>query len=320
MNNSSLPKIIIICGPTGVGKTGFAIRLAQRFGGQIVGADSMQIYRYMDIGTAKPTAEEQARVCHHMVDIVDPDEPFDAAQYGRQAHAVTQGLIARGVMPFLVGGTGLYIKALVYGLFQGKVADLEVRRRLKAQLAAEGIAALHARLAERDPPAAARIHPNDAYRMLRALEVIECTGRPLSDHHQTHGFAQARYQTLTIGLTMPRGQLYARIDQRVEAMLAAGLLEEVRGLLSRGYDQGLKSMQALGYRHMVDFLQGRIGWEQALRTLQRDHRRYAKRQFTWFNAIAGIRWMVPDQVDDAAALVAAFMGQRSPVGPAGAPF
>ncbi len=312
VNDSSLPKIIIICGPTGVGKTGFAIRLAQRFGGQIVGADSMQIYRRMDIGTAKPTAEEKARVCHHMVDIVDPDEPFDAAAYGLRAGEVIQGLIAGDVIPFVVGGTGLYIKALVYGLFQGRAVDQEARHRLKAQLAREGPAGLHDRLTRLDPQAAGRIHPNDAYRILRALEVIESTGRSISEHHGTHGFAQARYQALTIGLTLPREQLYARIDQRVEAMLSAGLLEEVRGLLAIGFEEGLKSMQSLGYRHMVDFIRGRLAWEEALRTLKRDHRRYAKRQITWFNAVAGIRWLAPDQIADAAALIEAFL-LRTPV-------
>jgi tRNA dimethylallyltransferase len=307
VSSTDLPKIVIVCGPTGVGKTASAIRLARRFGGQIVGADSMQIHRLMDIGTAKPTAEEQACVRHHMVDIVDPDEPFDAADYGRRAHAVIQGLIAENVIPFVVGGTGLYIKALVHGLFQGRAVDQEARRRLKAQLAEEGPARLHDRLTRLDPLAAGRIHPNDAYRILRALEVFESTGRSISEHHGTHGFAQARYQALTIGLTLPREQLYARIDRRVEAMLAAGLLEEVRGLLASGYDPGLKSMQSLGYRHMVDFIHGRLAWEEALRTLQRDHRRYAKRQVTWFNAVAGIRWLAPDQTADAAALIEAFL-------------
>ncbi len=307
MNQLELPKIIIICGPTGVGKTGFAIRLAQRFGGQIVGADSMQIYRRMDIGTAKPTAAEQAAVRHHLVDIVDPGDDFDAADYGRRAGTVIQELVDAGVVPFVVGGTGLYIKALVYGLFQGRSADPAVRRGLKAELAEQGAAALHARLGRLDPQAAARIHPNDAYRILRALEVITATGRPISDHHGTHGFARARYQTLTIGLELPREALYARIDQRVEAMLAAGLLEEVRGLLAQGCDPGLKAMQSLGYRHLTEFLQGRLTWEEALRTLKRDHRRYAKRQFTWFKALADIHWLAPDQVETAAEMVAAFL-------------
>jgi tRNA dimethylallyltransferase len=310
VNDSNLPKIVIICGPTGVGKTGFAIRLAQRFGGQIVGADSMQIHRRMDIGTAKPTAEESAAVRHHMVDIVEPDEPFDAAEYGLRASKIVQGLLTEAVVPFVVGGTGLYIKALVYGLFPARGADQAVRQRLCTQLAQEGSAGLHARLGRLDPQAAARIHPNDAYRILRALEVIESTGRSISDHHGNHGFVKTRYQPLTLGLTLPREQLYARIDRRVEAMLAAGLLEEVRGLLDGGYDPGLKSMQALGYRHMTDYLQGRLTWEEALRILKRDHRRYAKRQFTWFNADAGIRWLQPDQLADAIVQVGEFLQKR----------
>ncbi|MFZ1984007.1 MAG: tRNA (adenosine(37)-N6)-dimethylallyltransferase MiaA [Desulfatitalea sp.] len=306
MNNPDLPKIVIICGPTGVGKTGLAIRLAQRFGGQIVGADSMQIYRRMDIGTAKPTAEEKTAVRHHMVDIIDPDQAFDAAAYGQQAHHIIQELLADGIRPFVVGGTGLYIKALVYGLFQSQASDADVRQRLKQQLAQEGTAAMHAHLARHDPQAASRVHPNDTYRITRALEVMELTGRAISTHHDAHGFAQARYQTLTIGLSLPREQLYARIDQRLDAMIAAGLLEEVRGLLAHGYDADLKAMQALGYRHMADFIQGRLTWDEALRTLKRDHRHYAKRQRTWFNAVADILWLAPDQVNEAAQRIAEF--------------
>jgi tRNA dimethylallyltransferase len=296
-----------------VGKTGFAIALAQRFGAQIVGADSMQIYRHMDIGTAKPTAQERLAVAHHMVDILGPEQPFDAAAFGQQAHQVVQGLLAKGIQPFVVGGTGLYIKALIYGLFENRAVmerrapDTPARQRLKQELADQGAVAMHARLARQDPHAAARIHPNDTFRIVRALEVIELTGQPISDHHRTHGFAQARYQVLTIGVALPRPQLYQRIDQRVEAMLAAGLLEEVRGLLDRGYDPGLKSMQSLGYRHMADFIQGRLSWDEAVRTLKRDHRHYAKRQFTWFKAVPDIHWLSPDQESVAAEKIQDFL-------------
>ena len=283
--------MLVVCGPTGVGKTAFGIDLARRIRGRIVGADSMQIYRGMDIGTAKPTAEEQAAVVHYMVDIVDPDQPFDAAAYARRADAVVRQLKAEGVVPVVVGGTGLYIRALVYGLFDAPPADSALRRRLQTQLDQEGAAALHARLAALDPAAAERIHPNDAYRIVRALEVVTETGRPISEHHSRHGFRRPRYDVLTIGLDMPREQLYARIDRRVDAMLAEGLLDEVRGLLARGYDPQLKSMQSLGYRHMVDYIQGRMDWEEAVRTLKRDHRRYAKRQITWFRSDPEVRWM-----------------------------
>lgn len=296
-----------VCGPTGVGKTAFAIALARRYGGEIVGADSMQIYRCMDIGTAKPTAQEQAEVRHHMVGIIDPDEPFDAAEYGHQAHGVIEKLISEGIPAFVVGGTGLYIKALVYGLFEGEPVDAEVRRGLRARLDREGAAALHLRLIEKDPRAAARLHPNDAYRILRALEVIETTGRSISDLQKAHRFGQARYQTLNIGLSLPRDALYTRIDRRVDAMIAAGLLEEVRGLLSLGYGPDLKSMQSLGYRHMITYLQGKATWDEVVRTLKRDHRRYAKRQLTWFNAVDGMHWLAPGQIDTAVEMVRHFL-------------
>ena len=299
-----------VCGPTGVGKTSFAIELAKRFTGEIVGADSMQIYRQMDIGTAKPTAAERNTVRHHMVDIVDPNEAFDAAAYGRRAHQAVQQLLEENIPAFVVGGTGLYIKALVQPLFEGRASDREVRERIQSRLKEEGAAALHANLKERDPTAAARIHPNDAYRIQRALEVIETTGRSISDLHDAHRFSKARYETLEIGLTLPREQLYARIDRRVDQMIAAGLLEEVRGLLALGFDPGLKPMQSLGYRHMVGFLQERTSWEETVRTLKRDHRRYAKRQFTWFKAVAGMNWLAPDQVETAAEMVERFFNLR----------
>ncbi len=299
---------MIVCGPTGVGKTSFAIRLAKRFGGRIVGADSMQIYRQLDIGTAKPTAEEKAAVVHHMVDIIDPDEDYDAAVYGDQAHEVVQGLLERSVLPFVVGGTGLYIKALMYGLFEDRASNPDVRQKLREQFEKEGAEAMHGRLSACDPEAAHRLHPNDTFRVLRALEVNTVTGRPLSEHHKSHGFEQPRYNALTIGLTMPREQLYDRINRRVDMMLAEGLLEEVRGLLDRGYDLTLKSMQSLGYRHMVDFLTGKVSWEEAVRTLKRDHRRYAKRQLTWFNAVPDIHWLAPDQLATGQDLVSQWLG------------
>ena len=301
---------MIICGPTGVGKTSFAIELAKRFGGEVVGADSMQIYRQMDIGTAKPTPEEKAAIFHHMVDIVDPDEDFDAAAYGRRARQAVEQLLTANILPFVVGGTGLYIKALIYGLFEGRKSDPEVRKRLQARLKEEGAAALHGSLKEKDAIAAGRIHPNDAYRIQRALEVIETTGNAITDLHDAHRFQKARYQTLQIGLTLPRELLYDRIDRRVDQMIAAGLLEEVCGLLARGYDPNLKSMQSLGYRHMIGFVQEQTTWEEALRTLKRDHRRYAKRQFTWFKAVPDMNWLAPDELETATGMVARFLNLR----------
>jgi tRNA dimethylallyltransferase len=311
VSHTASNKIIVICGPTGVGKTGFAIDLAQQFSGEIVGADSMQIYRGMDIGTAKPSAAEQAAVAHHMVDIVDPGEDFDAAEYGRRAERCVMALIAGSRTPFVVGGTGLYIKALIYGLAGAAASDSHLHDRLSAELARIGPQSMHQRLSWVDPQSARRIHPNDTFRILRALEVYHLTGRTLTEHHADHGFARARFDTLRLGLTLPRPELYARIDSRVDAMLAQGLVAEVRALLAKGIDPRLKSMQSLGYRHMTDYLQGRLEWDEAVRTLKRDHRRYAKRQMTWFGADNLVLWLQPDQFSEAVTLVENFIAPEN---------
>ncbi len=292
------PKIIVICGPTGVGKTAVAIEIAKAFNGEIVSADSMQIYRYMDIGTAKPTPYEQACIPHHMIDIVDPDEPFDAAQFEKTAHEVIRKLHERGITPFVVGGTGLYIKALVHGLFRARPADSNVRIRLKEAAKVHGTRFLHKHLSKCDPDAAEKIHPNDTYRIIRALEIYEVTGKTISKHHHEHKFKETFFKVLKIGLHSDRKILYDRINRRVDAMIDEGLLDEVKGLLGMGYSAKLKSMQSIGYRHMVNFIQGRISWEEALRTLKRDTRRYAKRQLTWFKADSEIVWSEPDRLKD----------------------
>ena len=302
------PKIIIICGPTGIGKTSVAIKLAQHFKGHIIGADSMQIYKYMDIGTAKPSADEQARVTHHMVDIVTPDEPFDAARYAERARQIITELCGQRILPFVVGGTGLYIKALLYGLFDDDVSDPQIRANLVAEADRQGIDALYQRLRHLDPETARRLHPNDTYRILRALEVVQASGKPISRHHREHAFAEQAFKTLKIGLDMKRELLYERINQRVDAMLAAGLLSEVKVLLKKGYSADLKAMQSIGYRHMVDTIQGRLTPEECKRTLKRDHRRYAKRQMTWFNADADIIWIAPERIDEMIGLVDRFIG------------
>jgi len=305
------PKIIVICGPTGVGKTGFAIDLARRFGGQIVGADSMQIYRFMDVGTAKPTTAERAAVKHHMVDVADPRHNFDAAEFASQAHVCIAGLLRDAILPFVTGGTGLYIKALLHGLSEAAPSDPAVRNTLRRDLRETGAAAMHGRLVHVDAPAARRIHPNDSYRVIRALEVHAITGRPLSHHHKSHGFATRRYDALQIGLSLPREELYERIDRRVDMMLDQGFIEEVRALLDKGYSDSLKAMQSLGYRHMVDYIHGRMEREEAVRLMKRDHRRYAKRQMTWFRADARVQWLAPDQTDAAARMISAFLNLDS---------
>ncbi|MDY6904838.1 MAG: tRNA (adenosine(37)-N6)-dimethylallyltransferase MiaA [Thermodesulfobacteriota bacterium] len=284
-------KVIVICGPTGVGKTEWAVRLGSELSGEIVSADSMQIYRYMDIGTAKPTPEEMRQLPHHMIDIVDPDADFSAGQYARMAREKIDKLHERRILPLIVGGTGLYIKACLHGLFRERSVNDEVLKRLTREAEQNGAERLHGRLQACDPEAARRINPRDVFRIVRALEVYETTGKPLSVHQKAHQFTGSRYDALKLCLYTEREFLYDRINRRVDAMMAAGLVDEVRGLLAMGYAGDLKSMQAIGYRHVVSCLTGQWSWEEALGTLKRDTRRYAKRQLTWFRADPGIKWI-----------------------------
>ena len=305
------PPIIIIAGPTAIGKTAGAIELCRRFSGEVIGADSMQIYRHMDIGTAKPTPAERACVPHHLIDIIPPDAPFDAARYASAARRIIADLHRNRRLPFVVGGTGLYIKALTRGIFQMPPIDPAVRQRLKKTADEEGSAVLHRRLVQIDPGAAEKIHPNDTYRLLRALEVLEGTGRTISDLQRNHRFGESPFLALKFGLSMERERLYDRIDRRVDAMMDAGFPEEVRRLLAMGYGPELKSMQSIGYRHMTDYLQGRLPLAEAVDTLKRDTRRYAKRQMTWFRADPEIGWTPPQQIDEMAERIKKFLETAS---------
>jgi tRNA dimethylallyltransferase len=304
------PKIIVICGPTGIGKTAAAIEIAETLNAEIIGADSMQIYRQMDIGTAKPTAAEQARIPHHMIDIIDPDAPFDAVRFADMARTTANQLHNRGIIPLVVGGTGLYIKALLYGMFQSDPVDKKIRERLKKEADEHGTDSLYQRLMQSDPITANKLHPNDTYRILRALETFEATGKPISEYQNTHAFAEQLYDALKIGLNMDRALLYERINERVDAMIAAGFVDEVKNLLDAGYTKALKSMQSIGYRHIVDYLEGRLTLEECVRTLKRDHRRYAKRQLTWFSADDEIIWKEPGQVKEIIQMVAGFLKKQ----------
>lgn len=305
-------RIIVISGPTGIGKTGLSVRLAEKFGGEIVGADSMQIYKYMDIGTAKPTEEERARAVHHMTDIANPDEPYDAARYLSEARAAVDDIVARKRLPIVVGGTGFYIKALLYGLFEARPEDKRVRSNLWKQAGELGTDGLYRRLEACDPEAAGRIHPNDTYRVVRALEVYEITGRTMSAYRREHGFSDSPYNALKFALYMDRNELYRRIDHRVELMIEQGLVEEVRDLLEMGFDRNLKSMQALGYRHVLDYLEGTADLHKIKETLKRDTRRYAKRQLTWFRADPEINWVRPDQEELISGFIRRFIEDGRP--------
>ncbi|MCU0598318.1 MAG: tRNA (adenosine(37)-N6)-dimethylallyltransferase MiaA [Desulfobacterales bacterium] len=300
-------KVVVICGPTGIGKTSLSLTMAGEFHGAIVGADSMQIYQYMDVGTAKPSLEERSRVPHFVMDIIPPDTPFDAAAYARLARESILKIGAQGRIPFIVGGTGFYIKALLHGLFDAQPSVPEVRQRLKEDAASLGSACVYERLAHCDPAAAARIHPNDTYRVIRALEIFEISGKPMSEFQKAHGFGDSPYEAIKIGLLIPRAQLYERIDLRVDQMIDEGLLNEVQHLLEMGFSPELRPMQALGYRHMVDYLLGRTSWDETIHILKRDTRRYAKRQLTWFQNEPDVIWKSPDAPGEIKALIRRFL-------------
>ncbi|MFO7153400.1 MAG: tRNA (adenosine(37)-N6)-dimethylallyltransferase MiaA [Caldicoprobacter oshimai] len=295
--------LVVIVGPTAVGKTRLSIELAKALNGEIVSADSMQIYRYMDIGTAKPTAEERQGIPHHMMDIIDPGQEFSVAEYQRLATQAIDDIHSRNKLPIVVGGTGLYIKSLLYPMnFTDASYDQEFRKELQRQAETMGKEYLHKKLQAVDPKTAARLHPNDVRRVIRALEVYHLTGKPMSEYNQELEKMDYKYNVAMIGLTMDRAKLYERINQRVDEMIEKGLLDEVKQLLDRGYTRDMISMQGLGYKELIDYLQGRVSLEEAIYILKRETRRYAKRQLTWFRAQKDIAWVDVDQFESHEAL------------------
>jgi tRNA dimethylallyltransferase len=284
------PRVIILLGPTGVGKSKLAIELAEAFGGEILSADSMQVYRYLDIGTAKPTLEERKRVRHHLIDLVYPDQPFHADLYRILGRMTIDQLNQNHQPIWVAGGTGLYIKTLTQGLFPSPKIDPKVRERLKQESKERGGAFFFERLLRVDPKTASRLHPHDLFRILRALEVFDCTGVPISFLQEQHRFGERPYVTLKIGLNMGRKALFERIEQRVNHMIEEGFLLEVERLIGMGYGPELKPMQSLGYKQMVQFLLKKMAWNDAIREMKRDTRHYAKRQWTWFKADPEVRW------------------------------
>lgn len=281
----------MLCGPTAVGKTAVAVALAERMGAEIVAADSRTVYRGADVGTAKPTPEQRGRVRHHLLDVADPAEAFTLADYQRLAHQALADVHARGRLPLLVGGTGLYIRAVVDGLSLPPVSpDHALRAALEADERECGSGHLHGRLAALDPDAAMRIHPRNLRRVIRAMEVVLRTGRPISAQQRQGGGAIAGAVAM-VGLTMERTQLYRRIDARVEAQMASGLEDETLRLLERGIPLTAPIMQALGYKEIAGWLLGSCDAAEAVRRLKRNTRRYAKRQLTWFRRDPRIAWL-----------------------------
>ena len=284
-------RAIVIVGPTGVGKSDLGVLVAEGVHGEIVSADSMQVYRHMDIGTGKIRPEETRGVPHHLMSVINPDQNFTVAEYVQRADIAMKQIAARGRIPVVVGGTGLYVKALVEDfLFPDKGADWEFRDRMRDLAIAEGNGALHERLQRIDRIAAERLHPNDIRRVIRALEVFENTGVPMSQQISSHGPSERRYDTTTVGLTCHRDELYRRIDLRVDGMIELGLVDEVKALMAAGYCEALTSMQALGYKEIVGYLKGQYDLSTAIDILKRDTRRYAKRQLSWFTKDKDAQW------------------------------
>ena len=284
------PRLVIILGPTGVGKSRLAIELAEQFGGEIINADSMQVYQYMDIGTGKPTPDEQNRVRHHLIDLVPPDQPFHAGLYRTLGRRVIEQLDEKRKPIWVVGGTGLYIKALTQGLFPSPPIDPGARDRLKREGEEKGSGFLYDRLKEVDPKTASQLHHHDLFRIIRALEVFESTGVRISFFREQHRFGDRPYHLLKVGLEMDRAKLYRRIEERVDRMMERGFLEEVENLLKMGYGPQLKPMQSLGYKQLIQFLLKKMDRDEAVRQIKRDTRHYAKRQWTWFKGDPDVRW------------------------------
>jgi len=288
--------VVVIVGPTASGKTKLSIEIAKLMDGEIVSADSMQIYRYMDIGTAKPTIYERQNIPHHMMDILDPAEQFSVAEYQKMAVDIISDIHKRQKLPIIVGGTGLYIKSLLYPMnFTDAYQDLEYRKQLQETANIKGRDYLYQQLKMVDPSTASRLHPNDVRRVIRALEVYHITGKPMSHYSQNLKNMDFRYNTAMIGLVMDRVKLYERTNKRVDIMIENGLLNEVKNLLDKGYSRDMISMQGLGYKEIIDYYQGNLSLEEAIYIIKRETRRYAKRQLTWFRAQKGIKWINIDE-------------------------
>lgn len=307
------PRILVIGGPTASGKSELAIRLAEQLDGELICADSLTVYRGLDIGSAKPTAAQRNRVPHHLLDIRDPEQPFTAADFRHEAGQAISRILERGKRPIVVGGTGLYLRVLLHGLTDAPGENPILREQLKQRAEREGTAALLEELRRVDPESAVRCHANNLIRILRALEVWYATGIPLSQFHVRHGFSDAPYDALLLCLDLPREELYRRIDQRVDQMVQTGLVAEVRQLLQAGVHDAVKPLQAIGYKEIVSHLRGELTLEAAAELIKRNTRHLAKRQLTWFRREPDVHWVAyPENSATIAAFVAMFFteGER----------
>lgn len=288
--------VIVIMGPTASGKTKLSVELAKQINGEVVSADSMQIYKYMDIGTAKPDEEERQGIRHYLVDEVAPDEEFSVARFKELAVKYIDNILEMGKMPIVSGGTGLYIDSLIYNIeFGDTICDWDLRERLKQEALEKGNEYLHNKLREIDNEAAEKIHMNNVKRVIRAIEVYTYTQKPISLHQEESRKNPPKYNFIVFGLTMDREKLYDRINQRVDLMMEKGLVEEVKKLIEMGYDKSTIAMQGLGYKEILSYLRGEITLDEAVYVLKRDTRHYAKRQLTWFKRMKDVTWINMDE-------------------------
>ncbi|WP_281887141.1 tRNA (adenosine(37)-N6)-dimethylallyltransferase MiaA [Paenibacillus sp. YYML68] len=292
------PPLLVLVGPTAVGKTKLSLTLAKQYNAEIISGDSMQVYRGMDIGTAKAAPEELAAVKHHLIDILEPHEPFSVAEFQERCTSLIQDIGARKRLPFIVGGTGLYVESVCYDFqFSEVSSDEAFRSEMTDYAQSHGAEALHARLAQVDPESAEKLHPNDQRRIIRALEVHHVSGERLSEQ-QKRQTKVSPYQLCIVGLTMDRALLYKRIEERIDLMLEQGLIDEVRGLLELGIPSSSTSMQGLGYKEIVAYLEGRASLDEAVDLLKKNTRHFAKRQLSWFRHMKEIEWVDMSQLED----------------------
>lgn len=289
------PKLIVVLGPTAVGKSAVGIDIAKRLGGEIINADSLQVYKHFNIGTAKPSSKELDEVNHHLIDIVNPDEDFNAGIFRTYATSTINDLSQAGKNIILVGGTYLYVKVLLSGLIEGLPANQEIRENIKKLRSTFGLEYVYERLKSLDPEAASKIHPNDYVRAERALEVNYLTGQKMSELQSEHSFQDQDFEYLKIGISLPRELLKERIDSRVDAMVEAGLVGEIEKIREMGYTSDLKPMQSIGYKEINQFLDGDISLEEAVLLIERDTKRFAKRQMTWLRKDNEIKWFERDK-------------------------